>query len=144
MHSSTSATALIQWYARTGSSHTYTRRYSAGRLPLPIFELPTIPVALIASLEGDLVKVPSLRIVQVHGAGKARVKGVDRPENLDRLIELGNRCSNQRRFKRRVLLFGVARRAVPSGRNHQLIVLDLAVLDLDPVSKRAARGFDEA
>ena len=42
------------------------------------------------------MKVPALRIVQVHGAGEARVKGVDRANDLDRLFEVGHRRANQR------------------------------------------------
>ena len=47
-------------------------------------------------------------------------------------------------LKRRALLLGIARRTVPGGRHHQLVVVDLAVLDLDPVRQRAARSFHQA
>ena len=33
---------------------------------------------------------------------------------------------------------------VPGGRNHRLIIVDLAVLDPDPVTERSARGLGEA
>ena len=61
------------------------------------------------SLEGDLVEVPSLRIVQMHGAGQARVKGMDGAQDLHRLVDLRHRCADQRLLKRGALLFGVAR-----------------------------------
>ena len=63
----------------------------------------------MASLEGNLVKVPSLRIVQMHGAGQARVKGMDGAEDFDRLIDFRDRRTDQRLLKGRPLLFGVTR-----------------------------------
>src|SRR5579863_3191428 len=105
-------------------------------------------VVLIVSLkvlfESQLVKVPSLRVVEMYGAGQARVKGVDGAQDLDGLLDVGDRRADQRLLEGRALLMRVARRAVPGGRHHELVVVDLAVLDLDPVRERAARSFNQA
>src|SRR5450756_1849793 len=87
--------------------------------------------ALIGSLERDLVKVPTLRIVQMHGAGQARVKGMNGTENLDRFVDLRDRRADQGLLKGRTLLLGIARRAVPCGRNHELIIRDGSIVNLD-------------
>ena len=42
------------------------------------------------------------------------------------------------------IAFGIARAAVPSGRHDALVIVDLAVLDLDPMRERAARRLGEA
>ena len=47
--------------------------------------------------------MPSLRIVQMHGAGQARVKGMDGAQNLHRLVDLGHRRADQRSLKGRAL-----------------------------------------
>ncbi len=59
-------------------------------------------------------------------------------------VEVGHRGADQRLFEGRALALGVARRTVPGGRDHKLIVGDLAVVDLDPVRQCAARSFSEA
>src|ERR1035437_7412579 len=101
--------------------------------------------ALMAiSLERDLVKVPPLRIVQMHGAGQARVKGMDGAQNLDRFVDLGHRRADQRLLEGGALALGVARRAVPGGGHDELIVFDGAVVNLDVVSQSAARSLSEA
>jgi hypothetical protein len=91
-----------------------------------------------------LVEVPTLRIVQMHGAGQARVKGMDGAQNLDRFVDLRDWSADQSLLKRRALLFGVARRAVPGGRDNELIVRDGPVVDLDVVRQRAARSLGQA
>ena len=88
--------------------------------------------------------MPSLRIVQMHGAGQARVKGVDGAQNLDGLVDPGHRRTDQSLLKGGALALGVARGTVPGGRNYQLIVGDCAVMDLDPVGQSAARRFHQA
>src|ERR1017187_4110172 len=124
------------------------RRYSTGWLiATGVTLLAPIPMsgALMAiSLEGDLVKVPSLRIVQMHGAGQARVKGMDGAQNLDRFVDLCHRRADQRLLEGRALLFGVARRAVPGGWDYELIVRDRPVVDLDVVRQRASGSLGEA
>jgi len=80
----------------------------------------------------------------MHGAGQARVKGVDGANDLHRLFQIRHRRADQRFFKRRTLLLRIPWRTVPRGRHHQLVVVDLAVFDLDPVRQRAARRFNQA
>src|SRR5215469_10881710 len=80
----------------------------------------------------------------VRGASETRVKRVNRPENLDRALRIGNRRIQEGRFISSVLPFGVLGRSVPGGRHDALIVGDLAVFDMDPVAKGAARSFLEA
>ncbi len=65
----------------------------------------------MSSLEGNLVEVPALRIVQVHGAGQARVKGMDGAEDFNWLVELGDGRADERLFKGGSLL--VASRGEP-------------------------------
>jgi hypothetical protein len=47
-----------------------------------------------------LVKVFTLRIVQVHGAGQTRVKGMNGPDNFNRLLEAGHWRTDKRLLKR--------------------------------------------
>jgi hypothetical protein len=54
----------------------------------------------MASLEGNLADVPSLRIVKMHGAGQARVKGVDGANDFDGLFEVGYGSADERLFER--------------------------------------------
>jgi hypothetical protein len=50
----------------------------------------------MASLEGNLADVLSLRVVQMDGAGQARVKGMDGAYDFDGLFEVGYRRSDER------------------------------------------------
>ena len=57
---------------------------------------------------------------------------------------IGHRRVHQRRLEGADIALGIARAAVPGGRHDALVVVDLAVLDLDPVRQRAARRLGEA
>src|ERR1035437_10138719 len=80
----------------------------------------------------------------MHGAGQARVKGMDGAKDLDRFVDLSHRSADQRLLKGRTLALGVARRAVPSGWHHELLIFDGAVVDLDPVRQRSSRRLCKA
>jgi hypothetical protein len=43
----------------------------------------------------DLVNVTAVLVVQVHGAGDARVEGVDGPDDLERLLGIGHRRADE-------------------------------------------------
>ncbi|MPM14565.1 hypothetical protein SDC9_60929 [bioreactor metagenome] len=77
-------------------------------------------------------------------AGQARVEAVQRAQDLDRLLGALHLGVHQRGLEGADIAGAVARRAVPGGRHDALIVLDAAVLDLDPVAKRAARRLGHA
>src|SRR5208283_4016290 len=76
----------------------------------------------------------------VRSAGQAGVEGVDRAENLQGALRVGQRGAEQGRFIGSVLALGVARRGVPGGGDDALVIGDLAVLNVDPMGQRAARG----
>src|ERR1035438_5935986 len=80
------------------------------------------------SFKRDLVKVPSLRIVEMHGAGQARIKGMNGAKNLDRLLDVCHGCADERLLERRALLLGVTRRTIPGSGHHKLVVIDLFVV----------------
>ena len=83
--------------------------------------------------------VPAVRIVDVDRAGHARVERVDGPQDLERLLGSRHRRADERRPRRPRLPLRVARRGVPGARHDELVVLDLLVLDIDPVAS-APRG----
>ena len=65
-------------------------------------------------------------------------------EDFERPLGVGDRVADERRFVGSRLVLRVARAGVPRRRHDRLVVLDLAVLDDDPVRQRAARRFVEA
>ena len=62
-------------------------------------------------------------------------------QDLQRLIGHRHRRVQERRLESADVARRIARRAVPGGRHHGLIVGDLALLDDHPVTERAARGL---
>ena len=69
---------------------------------------------------------------------------MQRAQDLQRLLGVDHRRVHQAGLEGADLALGVARAAVPGGGHHALVVLDLAVLDLDPVAQHAARRGDRA
>ena len=55
---------------------------------------------------------------------------------FDRILRVDYRRAHQRLLDRAELLAAVARADVPRRRSHHLVILDLAVLDDDPVAQR--------
>src|SRR5512139_3260974 len=99
---------------------------------------------MVGRVEFDLVDLIAAYIHQVYTAGHAWVKGVDGPQDLERHLFIGDRRADQGRLIRAWLTLGVAWRAVPGARHDSLVVGDLLVLDMDPVSEGAAWGFGES
>src|SRR5664280_722116 len=94
----------------------------------------------LTSIELDLVKVFAIRIVQVHSTRDARIEGVNRPQNFERLFRVCQLGANQRFLVGRALSFGIARRSIPSAGYYELVVFDLSILDPDPMRQGPARG----
>ena len=59
-------------------------------------------------------------------------------------LRIGHGRVHERGLEGADIAVGIARAAVPGGRHDRLVILDLAVLDLDPVAERAARRLGEA
>ena len=93
----------------------------------------------------DLDLGAGLRVREVDGAGDAGVEGVDGAQDLQRLVDVGELVVVlQRRLVGPGDALGVAGTGVPGGGDHRLVVVDLAVVDDDPVPQGAARGLHEA
>src|SRR5262245_8175644 len=109
--------------------------------PIKTFPSPMtrmLMAALFRSLHADAGDLASFRIERVDRAGQARVEGVHRPQDLQRLLRIGDRVADERRLVRPLLLLFVARAGVPGRGHDRLIVDDLPVPDDDPVRKRSA------
>mmetsp|Transcript_18206 Transcript_18206/g.43601 ORF Transcript_18206/g.43601 Transcript_18206/m.43601 type:complete len:319 (-) Transcript_18206:2331-3287(-) len=77
-----------------------------------------------------------LGVVGMHRADEARVKRACDVPDLDRIRRIGNRRADQRLLDRPELVLAVTRTDVPGRGGNDLVVLDLAVLDFDPVAQR--------
>ncbi len=97
-----------------------------------------------AHLHTDSASFAAIGTVDVRRAGEARVEAVDRAQDLDRLVGNCHRSADQGRLVCTALTFRVLRRRVPGARHDALVVVDLLVLDVDPVAERAARRLGEA
>ena len=80
----------------------------------------------------------------MHRTGDTGVEGVDSPENLKRLLGICNRSSDKRVLHGALLAFRVCGAQVPRRRNDLLIVLDLALFDIDPMAERATSNIVQA
>ncbi|CAM2154319.1 hypothetical protein PT2222_300024 [Paraburkholderia tropica] len=76
-------------------------------------------------------------------AGETRVEAVQRAQDFERLVGLRHLRVHEAGLERADLALLVARRAVPRGGDDALVVVDLRVADLDPVTERAARRLGE-
>ena len=93
----------------------------------------------------QLQQLFAVRIDDVHGAGNAGIEAVDGAQDLERLLGIGERVAPS--APPRTRRAGPSRRAGPAFQvlgHHGLVVGDLAVLDDDPVSQRAARRLHVA
>src|SRR5579884_3311601 len=83
----------------------------------------------------------SPRVYHVDRAGDARIERMDRPQDFQRPVGVGDGRVQQRRFIRAALILTIARTAIPCCRHNGLVVFDRFATDLDPVSERAARSL---
>ncbi len=113
-------------------------RHKAG----PLFFSASAPALL---QNAELFDVAGLVVDDVHAAGDAGVIGVDGTQDLDRAFRIGDRgVVQQGLFSGAGQVVVAAGTEVPGGRDHELEVVDLAVLDVDPVAQAAAGSVDEA
>src|SRR5579871_5844720 len=68
---------------------------------------------------------------------------MNRAENLNGLVGIRHFCADQSSFVRRALSVGIPRRGIPRARDNQLIVVNLAIFNFDPVGKRTTWRFGE-
>ena len=80
-------------------------------------------------------------VIQVHRTGEARVERMDRPEDLQGLLGIVHRSPDQRRLVRGAFTLRIAGRRVPRARDHELVIVDLLLLDDNPVCQRPPRGL---
>ena len=80
----------------------------------------------------------------MHSASGAGVKAVNGTQSVDGLFNGLNRAANKTLLQRTFLAMLVARSQVPSGRNDDLIAINLAVGNLFAVVQSTTRSFPEA
>src|SRR5271157_3254616 len=97
-----------------------------------------------SSIKLDLVNVFAIRIVKVHSTGDTRIERVDRPQDFQRLLRIGQPRANQGLFVSGTLAFGITRRCIPGGGYNELVVVDLPILDLDPMCQGATRRLGQS
>ena len=79
----------------------------------------------------------------MNTASDAGVIGVNGAKDFDRTLGIGDgSVVHQSLFQRAGEVVVTTRTDVPGGRNHELEVVDLAVLDVDPMAQCAARSVD--
>lgn len=66
---------------------------------------------------------------------------MDSAQDLHRPFRIGHRGTEQRSLVSPALALSIFRRSVPGARHHDLVIRDLFVFDVDPVSQRATRCF---
>ena len=79
-----------------------------------------------------------LRVMGVNGAYQTGIVGAADVPHLDRIMDILNRRADQGLLHRAANAVGRSRSDIPRRRRDDLIVLDLAVLDLDPMTERPA------
>src|SRR5450759_3329288 len=121
---------FTQCVMRIGSSQTYLRPYTASRWTSRSRGLVAVAIKT-SSADHYFRQRAAIRTDDVRSAGEARIERVDSPQDLDGLPRIGHRRTDERRFVSAMLPLGVLRRGVPGGRHHDLVVLNLAVVDLD-------------
>ena len=80
----------------------------------------------------------------MHGAGHTWIKGMDGAQNFDWLFRVHHGRANQRSLIGSSLAMRIPWACVPSRRNNRLVVRDLAVFDMHPMSKRPTWCLMEA
>ena len=80
----------------------------------------------------------------MNRAGEAWVKGMNDPEQLDWIVRIGNRGSDECLFDWAVLFEVVFGRSIPVSRCNNLVTVDARVGNGNPVAKSASWCFGEA
>src|SRR5271166_3547834 len=80
----------------------------------------------------------------MHSTGHARIEGMHRTQDFQRLLRLGDRRAHQRGLVGAWLALRIARAGVPRAGYDALILRDPAAGDVYPVAERAARRLVEA
>ena len=87
---------------------------------------------------------PPLGVHHVDGTSQTRVERVNSTQDLHRTLRISDRGLQQRGLVSASLAFCITWSRVPGCGYDRLVVLDLLVLDLDPMGKRAARRLVES
>ncbi len=95
----------------------------------------------LPSERADLVNIPPLLVIEMDRTRDTGVERVNCPEDFQRLVGVLDRRPDQRCLVRRHLSLRITRRCVPGARHHELVIVDLLVLDDNPVRQRSTRGF---
>src|SRR5262245_11835812 len=82
--------------------------------------------------------------MRVHCADEAGIVGAADMTDIDGIGRIRNRRADQRLLDRAAISGDAPRPDIPCRRGDDLIVLDLAALDLDPMAERAANSFRRA
>ena len=77
------------------------------------------------------MNVAAFGVIQMDGAGQAGIKGVDGAQDFNGLLDVRHRGTDERGLEGAALLLAIAGGTVPRGRHHQLVVVDLSVVNLD-------------
>src|SRR5512144_1023459 len=88
--------------------------------------------------------LPSLGVESMDCARQTRVERMNGPQHFERTLRIGHGIPDERSFVRAGLVLIVAWTGVPGGRDDGLVVLDLPVLDDDPVREGSAGRLVEA
>ena len=83
----------------------------------------------------------SLAIVCVHGAYETRIERTGNVTHFYGVLWVGDMCTDEGFLHRTVDLAIVTRANVPGGGSHDLVILNAAVLENNPVGERTARGL---
>ena len=79
----------------------------------------------------------------MHSASGAGVEAVNGTQRVDRLLHIGNGHADESLLQRAIVALRVVRREIPRGRNDDLVIGDLAALDLLGMVESATRGLPE-
>src|ERR1700722_4942671 len=82
--------------------------------------------------------------MRMDGADKTRIEGACDMTDFDRIARVGHRNADQRLLDRPANARAVSGADIPGGRRDDLVVLDLAAFDIDPMAERTARRFGRA
>ena len=80
-------------------------------------------------------------VVRVNRANQTRIERTGDVTNFDRIRRIGNRTTDKSRFNRTEIIIAVTRTDIPSRRRNDLIILDFAAFNFNPMTQRAANRF---
>jgi len=75
----------------------------------------------------DLYDLVPVFVEHMDRAGKAGIKGMDRPEDLKRFLRVLHRVTQKGCFIRTEGILTIPRSCIPGRRNNCLVILDLAL-----------------